>query len=229
MRSPFFCTLHKDGRARLIFILRVGFHLEYLPLLLITTTPTLIISSAPPTIGEVNSNLDSHLVYLFISMRAARVVATTLFIRPLLPFPPTSFFSLTNHGTNSVSSVAAMSISGSTSPPIKNGVRVVSYNLLSSKLARPSHFTHAEPDHLEFDYRLRIILDKLDAEMNRSFGGNEDSQHWIPPSIFALQEVCYPFASALHTFFAQRGYHFVTGLYGKQFNGYVMNSFTESL
>lgn len=163
-------------------------------------------------------------------MRAARVIATTCFIRPLLPFPPTSFISLTYHGINSASSVAAMSTSGSTSsPPIKNGVRVVSYNLLSSKLARPSHFTHAEPDHLEFDYRLRIILDKLDAEMNRGFGGNEDSQHWIPPSIFALQEVCYPFASALHTFFAQRGYHFVTGLYGKQFNGYVTTSLIESL
>ncbi|KAL3806369.1 hypothetical protein ACHAXA_000212 [Cyclostephanos tholiformis] len=173
-------------------------------------------------IAEVNGTPRLSVDLSFSSMRAARVVATTFFIRPLLPFSPTFlFFSRTNHGTNSVSSVAAMSTSSSTSPPIKNGVRIVSYNLLSSKLARPSHFTHAEPDHLEFDYRLRIILDKLDAEMNRGFGGNEDSQHWIPPTIFALQEVCYPFASALHTFFAQRGYHFVTGLYGKQFNGYM--------
>lgn len=156
-------------------------------------------------------------------MRAARVIATSFFIRPLLPSPPTSlYFSLTSYSAGSVSSVAAMSTAASMSPPIKNGVRIISYNLLSSKLARPSHFTHAEPEHLEFDYRLSIILAKLDEEMNRGFGGNEDSQQWIPPSIFALQEVCYPFASALHTFFAQRGYHFVTGLYGKQFNGCVI-------
>ncbi len=42
-----------------------------------------------------------------------------------------------------------------------------------------------------------------------------------PPTIFCLQEVCYPFASALHAFFARKGYHFVTGLYGKKFNGYM--------
>ncbi len=159
-----------------------------------------------------------------LHMRAARIVATSLFIRPLLPFPTTSLYhSLTNHRIVSVTTATAMSTTTSTSPQIKNGVRVVSYNLLSSKLARPSHFTHAEPEHLEFDYRLGIILAKLDEEMNRGFGENKDSQQWIPPSIFALQEVCYPFASALHTFFAHRGYHFVTGLYGKQFNGYVIN------
>lgn len=156
-------------------------------------------------------------------MRAARIIRTSLFIRPLLPFPTTSLYHLlTSHSVVSVTMVATMSTTTSTSPPIKNGVRIVSYNLLSSKLARPSHFTHAEPEHLEFDYRLRVILAKLDEEMNRGFGGNEDSQQWIPPAIFALQEVCYPFASALHTFFAQRGYHFVTGLYGKKFNGYVI-------
>jgi len=112
----------------------------------------------------------------------------------------------------------------STPPPgaVKNNVRVVSYNLLSSKLARPSHFTRANPDHLEEEYRLPLILAKLDEAMNRGFSGDEElPQASPPPTIFALQEVCYPFASALHTFFAQRGYHFVTGLYGRPFNGYM--------
>lgn len=137
-------------------------------------------------------------------MRADRVIiSTSFFIRPWLSFP-------------ALSSVAAMStLTTSTS------LRVVSYNLLSSKLARSSHFTHTEPEHLEPEYRLPIILSKLDEELKRGFGTSEKSQQTIPPSIFALQEVCYPFASALHTFFAQRGYHFVYGPYGKQFNGYM--------
>ena len=122
-----------------------------------------------------------------------------------------------------LSFVAAMSTS---SAKTSMGVRVVSYNLLSSKLARPSHFTHTNPEHLEFEYRLPLILDKLDEAMKRDFLTTEEEQAAVsqsaaapPPTIFALQEVCYPFASALHTFFAQRGYHFVTGLYGRPFNG----------
>ena len=108
-------------------------------------------------------------------------------------------------------------------------VRIVSYNLLSSKLASPSHFTHTHPDHLQAENRLPLILSKLEKEMTRGFdtsttntttnNDGDDGAHPPPPTIFALQEVCYPFASALHTFFASRGYHFVTGLYGRPFNG----------
>lgn len=58
--------------------------------------------------------------------------------------------------------------------------------------------------------------------MTHGLSGNEEKMgEPAPPTIFALQEVCYPFASELHTFFAQRGYHFVTGLYGRPFNGYM--------
>lgn len=70
--------------------------------------------------------------------------------------------------------------------------------------------------------------------MNRSFddevlvGGDvegepkaEDEHSAAPPTIFCLQEIDYTFTSELHAFFAQRGYHFVTGLYGKKFNGYM--------
>ncbi|KAL9181227.1 hypothetical protein ACHAXT_010032 [Thalassiosira profunda] len=110
----------------------------------------------------------------------------------------------------SLSLVAAMSTSASR-------VRVVSYNLLSSKLARPSHFTRADPAHLEPEHRLPLILAKLEKAMDRGFAKDTSA----PPTIFALQEVCYPFASKLHTFFANRGYHLVTGLYGRPFNGYM--------
>ena len=140
--------------------------------------------------------------------RAAHIISY-FFVRTLLPFP-------------SAILVSAMSTSS-----IQNKFRVVSYNLLSSKLARPSHFTLSEPEHLEFEYRLPRILSKLDDAMNCQFGGRINDESGTSqqtskngtPTIFALQEVCYPFASALHTFFAQRGYHFVTGLYGRPFNG----------
>jgi hypothetical protein len=138
-----------------------------------------------------------------------------------------------------------------------NKVRIVSYNVLSSKLSRPSHFTHTNPEYLTIEYRLPLILSKLQTEMNRlevsqsvgddvdkimadvllsstvdttlknkhkntSKGGSDDAiNNKPPPTIFALQEICYPLTSALHTFFAQHDYTFITGLYGKKFNGYM--------
>lgn len=139
-----------------------------------------------------------------------------------------------------------------------NKVRIVSYNVLSSKLSRPSHFTHTNPEYLSIEYRLPLILSKLQTEMNRlevslSVGDDVDKimadallstvdnvkrkhknspgsgrgsdngamNNKPPPTIFALQEICYPITSALHTFFAQHGYTFITGLYGKKFNGYM--------
>jgi hypothetical protein len=106
-----------------------------------------------------------------------------------------------------------------------NKLRVVSYNVLSSKLARPSHFTTTNPDYLEPSYRLPLILSKLENEMGRAFGGSSpdsiEKQAPPPPTIFCLQEIDYTFTSELHTFFANKGYAFVTGLYGKKFNGYM--------
>ena len=40
-------------------------------------------------------------------------------------------------------------------------------------------------------------------------------------TIVCLQEVSHDWASAFHTWFANRGYHLVTGLYGKKYNGYM--------
>ena len=159
-------------------------------------------------------------------MRVARSIATSFAVSSLLPFPPTSIHSsFTSHRSVGVQLFFASAMSTTTtpsvSPPVQNNVRIVSYNLLSSKLARPSHFTRANPDHLEYEYRLPLVLAKLEEAMHRDFCGRDEgsSQSAPPPTIYALQEVCYPFASALHTFFAQRGYHFVTGLYGRPFNG----------
>ena len=88
--------------------------------------------------------------------------------------------------------------------------RVVSYNVLSSHLASPSHFTTLDPDHLTAGNRLPLVLQKLEDEINN--GQNV---------ILCLQEVSYDWAAAFHTWFANRGYHFITGLYGKKFNGYM--------
>ena len=91
-------------------------------------------------------------------------------------------------------------------------VRVVSYNVLSSHLASPSHFTTLNPDHLDASYRLPLVMKKLEAEID---------SHKSKKVVFCLQEVSYDWAASFHTFFANRGYHLVTGLYGRKFNGYM--------
>jgi mRNA deadenylase 3'-5' endonuclease subunit Ccr4 len=93
-------------------------------------------------------------------------------------------------------------------------LRVISYNLLSSHLSSPSYYTTINPDYLDASNRLKVILNKLDTEIKK--GGHDDR-----PTIIALQEVSYDWAGALHTFFANRGYHLTTGLYGQRFNGYM--------
>jgi mRNA deadenylase 3'-5' endonuclease subunit Ccr4 len=87
-------------------------------------------------------------------------------------------------------------------------VRVASYNVLSSHLASPSHFTTLNPNHLSANNRLPVILQKLDQEMQQK-------------AILCLQEVSYSWAGALHTRCCNSGYHFVTGLYGNRKSGYM--------
>ena len=90
-------------------------------------------------------------------------------------------------------------------------VRVVSYNVLSSHLASPSHFTTLDPTHLEASNRLPLIFKKLDEEI-------ESSKSNV---VLCLQEVSNDWAAAFHVWFANKGYHLVTGLYGHKFNGYM--------
>jgi mRNA deadenylase 3'-5' endonuclease subunit Ccr4 len=95
------------------------------------------------------------------------------------------------------------------SKPSTFAVRVVSYNVLSSHLASPTHFTTLDPLHLEASTRLPIIFKKLDDAISDK------------NTIVCLQELSHDWAAAFHTWFANRGYHLVTGLYGKKFNGYM--------
>jgi mRNA deadenylase 3'-5' endonuclease subunit Ccr4 len=90
-------------------------------------------------------------------------------------------------------------------------VRVVSYNVLSSHLASPSHFTTLDPTHLEASNRLPLVFKKLDEEITSSKSS----------VVLCLQEVSYDWAAAFHVWFANKGYHLVTGLYGQKFNGYM--------
>jgi mRNA deadenylase 3'-5' endonuclease subunit Ccr4 len=177
--------------------------------------------------------------------------------RTIIPPLSSSTSALQNDNINNMSSPTTTNNNNT-----NNKVRIVSYNVLSSKLSRPSHFTHTNPEYLTIEYRLPLILSKLQTEMNRlevsqsvgddvdkimadalsstvdntvkgkhkntsgggsggSGGGGAMNNNKPPPTIFALQEICYPLTSALHTFFAKHGYTFITGLYGKKFNGYM--------
>ena len=100
-----------------------------------------------------------------------------------------------------------MSMSSSTASTI----RVVSYNVLSSHLGSPDYFTACQPCHLDPAIRLPKVLSKLENEITQ---GNTKA-------IFCLQEVSHDWAGKFHTFFANHGYHVVSGLYGKKFNGYM--------
>eukprot|EP01041_Mallomonas_annulata_P005175 gene5175-10349_t len=87
-------------------------------------------------------------------------------------------------------------------------VRVTTYNVLSSHLGGPDYYTKCKPEALAAEKRLELIKQKLDIEINSK-------------SIICLQEVSTVWAGFLHAYFSQKGYHFVTGLYGSKFNGYM--------
>lgn len=99
---------------------------------------------------------------------------------------------------------------------IPTRIRVVSYNLLSSHLAQPSHHTKCSPEHLDASNRFPKILAKLQEQID-----NHKNDEGVIPVVFCLQEVSHDWAKQLHIFFAERGYHLITALYGKRFNGYM--------
>lgn len=93
-------------------------------------------------------------------------------------------------------------------------IRVVSYNVLSSKLASPWHHIKSDPKYLKKSYRLPKILKKIGDEL--SMGQKKGI-----PVIFCLQEVSLEWVGEFHTFFAQHRYSFIPALYGGKFNGYM--------
>jgi len=87
-------------------------------------------------------------------------------------------------------------------------IRVTTYNVLSSHLAEPTYFTSCDPKNLDAVVRLERVQKKLSVEMEKR-------------SIIGLQEVSMTWSGPLHAFFANRGYHVVSHLYGKPFNNYM--------
>lgn len=85
---------------------------------------------------------------------------------------------------------------------------IVSYNVLSSSLAAPSHFPACDPIDLDGQTRLSRLLAKLEEPV-------------ASRAIICLQEVSLPWAGPLHTFFASRHFHFVVASYGSFFNGFM--------
>lgn len=85
---------------------------------------------------------------------------------------------------------------------------VVSYNVLSSSLAAPSHFPACDPSDLDEQTRLSRLLAKLEEPV-------------ASRAVICLQEVSLPWAGPLHTFFASRHFHFVVASYGSFFNGFM--------
>jgi len=101
--------------------------------------------------------------------------------------------------------------------PSSLSVRIVTYNVLSSILADPNRFVDNCNTHLDANIRLPKVLTKLSDE----FSLINDTAQSQSNVIFCLQEISRDWAGHLHKFFANRNYAFITGLYGKKFNGYM--------
>jgi hypothetical protein len=86
--------------------------------------------------------------------------------------------------------------------------RLATYNVLCSELSEPDYFTKCNPVDLDPETRYRRVLARLGPEMERN-------------AVICLQEVSREWAGRLHSFFAQRGYHFVMDGYSKQPAGYM--------
>lgn len=85
-------------------------------------------------------------------------------------------------------------------------VNVVSYNVLSSKLAASDYFRHCEKANLKASTRFNRLLPKLEEHIEKG-------------AVIALQEVSIDWVGDLHTFFLERGYVFVSSLYSSRFSG----------
>ena len=98
----------------------------------------------------------------------------------------------------------------SPSPPSSSTavLRATTYNVLSSHLADPTHFVACDPNNLDGAIRLERVKRKLEPEASKR-------------AVIGLQEVSMTWSGPLHAFFAERGYHVVSHLYGKRFNDYM--------
>lgn len=87
-------------------------------------------------------------------------------------------------------------------------VRVVTYNILSSSLASPKHFTQCKPRNLDSGNRYKKIVEKLIEEIKAG-------------SVICLQEVSLLWAGKLESIFHKNGYHFIQTQYGNFYSGFM--------
>ncbi len=90
----------------------------------------------------------------------------------------------------------------------QSDVKITSYNVLSSFLSAANYFKNCKPEFLEPNYRLNELFKKLDIETDQD-------------AVICLQEISTPWAGKLHSYFSEKGYYLVTGLYGNKWNGYM--------
>lgn len=98
-----------------------------------------------------------------------------------------------------------------------NGIRFISYNLLSSSLRTSNSFPETAKAHLDPFSRLDDILVKFRnilAESKITSTGRS-------AVIFGLQEVSLKWEPRLRTFFDSHAYEFISSCYGNRFNGYM--------
>jgi len=93
-------------------------------------------------------------------------------------------------------------------PGAATGLRLVTYNVLSSHLCEPDYYVASPPEDLDPPTRLKRVQNQLLDEMGRG-------------AVICLQEVSTLWAGELTPFFEANGYTMVTGLYGRRFNGYM--------
>lgn len=103
------------------------------------------------------------------------------------------------------SASSANDVADSTSPTL---VKVVSYNVLSSALAKTSQFPYSDPSDLVANVRLNRLFDKLVGPVAER-------------AIICLQEVSLSWSGPLHAYFSKRSFHLVMSSYGSYFNGYM--------
>lgn len=100
----------------------------------------------------------------------------------------------------------------------KNLLSVISYNILAPELCNPEWNHTCNPQHLEKEYRLELLLEYLCFFVENK-------------SVICLQEVSYTWAGKIITFFQQYNYYTVYTPYGNYFNGFmgVLSAFPQDL
>ena len=96
-------------------------------------------------------------------------------------------------------------------PPPRE-VGVVSYNVLSPALGGAKHYYTCKEEDMDADTRFARVVAKIERQIEDGHG------------VICLQEVSQSWSGPLHTYFANRGFHFVFASYGSAFSNYMGNA-----